>query len=111
VFKRLTLSIWEQVSDSGKHIVTVTPGRMNLMKYAGAQQTFAKFISSLSAWSQQLGVHVSIIFDAERFRHTSWNNNDDEQDDYSYNQAHPHFHITPPHLLSNSIGAATESLS
>ena len=41
---------------------------------------------------------------------TSGNNNDEDEDDDAGNQAHSHLHILPPHLLPDSIGAATETL-
>jgi len=44
-------------------------------------------------------------------RNNSRNNNDNEQDDYSADQAHPHLHILPPHLFANSVGSTTEALS
>jgi hypothetical protein len=39
-------------------------------------------------------------------RHDDDHQQDDDSDDY----AHAHLHVLPPHLLSDSVGAATEAL-
>lgn len=36
--------------------------------------------------------------------------NDDEQKDDANDDAHPHLHILPPHLLSYSVGATAEAV-
>lgn len=48
--------------------------------------------------------------DAERARRTTRDDDDDEQDDDADDQAHSHLHVLPPHLLSDSVGAASEAL-
>ena len=42
---------------------------------------------------------------------TRGNNNDQNENDNADDQAHAHLHILPPHLLADSVGAATEALS
>ena len=51
--------------------------------------------------------YVTLIYMPQR---TSRNDDDTEQDDNTSNQAHPHLHILPPHLLSDPIGATSEAL-
>ena len=41
---------------------------------------------------------------------TTWNDDDDQKRDYAHNDPDPHLHILPPHLLADSVGAATEAL-
>lgn len=38
------------------------------------------------------------------------NNNHHDQDDDTNDQAQSHFHIFPPHFLSDSVGALSETL-
>ena len=42
---------------------------------------------------------------------TTWNNDNQQQYDYANNDPDPHLHVLPPHLLADTIGAATEALS
>lgn len=44
-------------------------------------------------------------------RLTSRDDDDDEQDDDTNDQPHAHLHVLPPHLLADTVGAATEALS
>ena len=41
---------------------------------------------------------------------TRRHNNDHQQDDDTNDNAHPHLHILPPHLLSHAVGAASEAI-
>lgn len=41
---------------------------------------------------------------------TTRDNDDEQEDDYAYDDPDPHLHILPPHLLADSVGAATEAL-
>lgn len=43
-------------------------------------------------------------------KHTGWDDDDDKEDDDADDQAHPHLHVLPPHLLSNAVGASSETL-
>ena len=42
--------------------------------------------------------------------HTTGNDDDDEQENDADDQAHSHLHVLPPHLLSDSVGAASKAL-
>jgi hypothetical protein len=44
-------------------------------------------------------------------QHTGRNNDDKEKNYDANNQADAHLHVLPPHLLSHSVGAASEALS
>ena len=46
----------------------------------------------------------------KRNQHTSWDDNDQQQNDDTDDQADTHLHILPPHLLANSVGTSAESL-
>ena len=41
---------------------------------------------------------------------TTRDNDDEQKDDYADYDPDPHLHILPPHLLADSVGAATEAL-
>ena len=41
---------------------------------------------------------------------TTRDNDDEQKDDYAHDDPDPHLHILPPHLLADSVGAATEAL-
>lgn len=43
-------------------------------------------------------------------RHTTGHDNDDQQYDNADNDAHPHLHVLPPHLLPHAVGAAPEAV-
>ena len=43
-------------------------------------------------------------------RPTAWNDDDEQKHDYAHDDPDPHLHILPPHLLADSVGAATEAL-
>ena len=41
---------------------------------------------------------------------TTRNDDDQQQHNYAHDDPDPHLHVLPPHLLANSVGAATEAL-
>lgn len=41
---------------------------------------------------------------------TTGNDDDDEQKNDADDQAHSHFHVLPPHLLSDPVGTTSEAL-
>ena len=41
---------------------------------------------------------------------TTRDNDDEQQHDYAHYDPDPHLHVFPPHLLADSVGAATEAL-
>ena len=43
-------------------------------------------------------------------RLTTWNDDDEQKHDYAHDDPDPHLHVLPPHLLADSVGAATEAL-
>ena len=42
---------------------------------------------------------------------TSWYNNDNNEDDEANDDAHPHLHVLPPHLLPDTVCSSAETLS
>lgn len=43
-------------------------------------------------------------------RLTRWHNDHHQQNDDANDNAHPHLHVFPPHLLPHPVGAATEAV-
>lgn len=41
---------------------------------------------------------------------TTRDDDDEQQHDYGHDNPDPHFHILPPHLLADSVGAAAKAL-
>ena len=41
---------------------------------------------------------------------TTRDDDDQQKHNYAHNDPDPHLHILPPHLLTDSVGAATEAL-
>lgn len=48
--------------------------------------------------------------ESKQVRHTTRNDDDDEQKNDADDQAHSHLHVLPPHLLSDSVGTTSEAL-
>jgi len=40
----------------------------------------------------------------------SRNDDDENENDDASDQAHPHLHVLPPHLLANAVGATAEAM-
>lgn len=41
---------------------------------------------------------------------TTWNNDDQQQDNDANDDAHSHLHVLPPHLLANTVGTAAKAV-
>jgi len=40
----------------------------------------------------------------------SWNDDNEDQNNDASNEAHPHLHVLPPHLLANPVRTSSEAL-
>ncbi len=55
-------------------------------------------------------VSISAVARKKAVGLTTWDDDDEQKHDYAHNDPDPHFHVLPPHLLADSVGAATEAL-
>lgn len=65
----------------------------------------ASLPQSLGTTCQHLQLH-----DERRLELTTRDDDEQQQRDYAHDDPDPHLHVFPPHLLADSVGAATETL-
>ena len=55
-------------------------------------------------------VRLSALHENRPRELTTRDDDDEQKHDYAHDDPDPHLHVFPPHLLADSVGAATEAL-